>query len=239
MSHNFKALLGATMVMVAFSATNAVVAQATEKFHCSVEPCALTLEPDGATTTAHHVFIVKNAGGESGSFTCSSLAGDATTTTKTTEEITTTALAYGGTCKINGVTSFNVRMNECDYLFTSKIEAGGTGGGATIHIQCPTAKHIEIENIGTGCIFEVTPQTLRGAHYHSIGTPGTGSTETTVEARVSTAASGTGVAVEVAKEGTGCVPKSKVGETLTGEYTTGNTLVTAEKDDTGVEGWWE
>jgi hypothetical protein len=91
-----------------------------------------------------------------------------------------------------------------------------------------------------GCTFEITPQTLRGAHYHTIGFGG--SRETTVEMRIGGAASGTGIAVEVAKVGTGCVPKAKVGETLSGEITTGNTLITAEKDSASLEmvgGWWE
>jgi hypothetical protein len=236
---NLKVLLGAGMALVAFGGLGASAAHAVEQFHCSVKPCTLTLSPDGAGPTAHGVIIVKNAAKESGSFTCESLTGDATLEANTTEEITTTGLVNNN-CKIGGVTKVNVRMNSCDYLFTSP--EGAASLGATIHIQCPGASHIEIENTGTGCIFEVTPQTLRGAHYHNIGTAGNPSTtEITVEVRISEITSGTGITVEVGKEGTGCVPKSKVGDTLIGEITTGNTLFTAEKDNPNkemVEGWW-
>jgi hypothetical protein len=232
MIRNLKVLLAAAMALTAFGALSAT-AHAVEQFHCSVKPCTMTLNPDGAGATSHHVFIVKNAAKESGSFTCESLSGDATLEATTSEEITTTGLTYN-TCKINGVTKFNVRMNSCDYLFTSP--EGAAALGATVHIQCPGASHIELENTGTGCIFEVTPQTARGAFYHNIGTAGNpATTEVTVEARVPS------IEVEVGKVGTGCVPKAAVGDKLTGEYTTGNTLATAEKDNANkemVEAWW-
>jgi hypothetical protein len=230
---NLKVLLAGAMALAAFGALSASAAHAVgEKFHCSVAPCTLTLNPDSTGVTAHQVVIFRNAANETGSLTCTSLAGDATTATATTEEITTTGLVYN-TCKTNGVSKKDIRMNECDFLFTSS--EGGTMEGATIHVQCPTAKHIELETAATGCILEITPQTLRGAHYHNIGTAGTSSTEITVELRVPS------ISVEVVKEGTGCVPKAKVGDTLTAEYTTGNTLLTAEKDNANkemVEGWW-
>jgi hypothetical protein len=240
---NLKVLLGGALVaLVAFGVLGAGAAVAVEQFHCEVEPCTLTLAPDGTGATAHQVLNIKNAV-ESSSLTCESLSGDATSAAKTTEELTFTNLVYSN-CKLAGVVKFSIRMNSCHYLFTSKTEpaggANGTGGGATIHIQCETEKHIEFENTGTGCIFEVTPQTLRGAHYHTIGF-GT-SKEITVEMRIGAAVSGTTIAVEVAKVGTGCVPKANVGDTLSGEITTGNLLITAEKDNANKEmvgAWWE
>jgi hypothetical protein len=242
MIRNLKVLLAAAMALAAFGALSASAAQAAPEFHCSVEPCTVTLSTDGTGTTAHHVFIVKNAAKETVSTTCESLNGHATSATKTTPTLTFTNLVYSG-CKFNGVTKLNVRMNECHYTVTAETQpAGGlngTNGGATLHVECTTAKHIEIENTGTGCIFEVTPQTLRGLHYHNIGSGAT--TEVTVEILISAAASGTPIDVEVAKVGTGCVPKAAVGDHLTGEYTTGNTLATAEKDNANkemAEGWW-
>jgi hypothetical protein len=241
MIRNLKVLLGAAMALAAFGALSASAAHAAgEKFHCSVEPCTVTLSTDGTGTTAHHVFIVENAAKESGSFTCESLTGEATSATATTEDLTFKNLVYSN-CKINGVTKVNVRTNECDYTVTSETEpAGGlngTNGGATIHIICTGTKHIEIENTGTGCIFEVTPITLRGLHYHNLGSGST--TDVTIEALISAAASGTSIPTEVAKTGTGCVPKANVGDTLTGSYTTGNTTATGEKENKEMaEAWW-
>jgi hypothetical protein len=226
-----KVLLTTAVALAIFSALSAAANAAEEKFHCQVEPCTLTLNTDGTGATAHHVLVIKNAAGETGSYTSADLTGDATMPTKTTEEVTITGLKYDSPTA-NGA-PVAVRMNECDYLFTSR--EGSTVAGATIHVQCVGLKHIEIELVETGCIFEVTPQTLRGAHYHNIGTSGTSSTEVTAEGRVP------GIVIEVAKVGTGCIPKAKVGDVLSGEYTTGNSLVTAERHNTNkemVEGWW-
>jgi len=233
MTRNLKALLAAAMALTVFGALSATAHAAEEKFHCSVEPCTLTLSPDGTGTTAHHVLIVKNAGGESSSIKCSGLSGHATTLTKATESVTATGLVYS-TCKVNGSSPLVLRMNLCDYKFTSKLS--GVLLGAQVHVECPTEKHIELEIPETGCIFTVTPQTATGIFYHNIGVKGSGLTETTVEVRLKN------LSVEVAKVGTGCLPKAEVGQTLSAEYTTGNTLVTAEKDNVNkemVEGWWE
>jgi hypothetical protein len=244
MIRNLKVLLAAAMALAAFGALSASAAHAAPEFHCEVAPCTVTLSTDGTGTTAHHVFIVENAAKETGSLTCESLNGEATSATTTSTDLTFRNLVYSN-CKINGVTKTNIRMNECHYTVTPVTEpAGGlngTNGGATLHIICTGVKHIEIENSGTGCIFEVTPQTLRGLHYHNIGTKGTTSTEVTIEVLISAAASGTPIEVEVGKVGTGCVPKAALGDKLTGSYTTGNTLATAEKDNANkemIEGWW-
>jgi hypothetical protein len=229
MIRNLKVLLAAAMALAAFGALSAT-AHATEEFHCSVEPCTWTINPDGTGATVHHVLILKNKTSETSSTTCNSLSGEATSTTKTSESITAKNLVYN-TCRINGVTLFNLRMNGCTYTFGSKN--GATG--ATVEIKCPEAKHIEIEIISTGCRFEVTPQTLTGAKYHNIGTLGTTSTEVTVQLLVKS------IVVEVGASGTGCIPKAATGETLSGEITTGNMILTAEKDNTNkemVEGWW-
>jgi len=231
MIRNLKVLLAAAMALAAFGALSAT-AHAAEEFHCSVQPCRYTASVDGTGATAHHVFIIKNAGGETGSITCTSFTGEGTTTTKTTVELTLQNIKYGG-CKINGVSEVNVRMNSCDYLFTAAN--GATVAGAEVHIFCTSTPHIEIEIVPTKCIFEVTPQTATGIHYHNIGTPGTTSTEVTVEAAVPVSG------VEVKSAGAGCTPKASVGDSLSANYTTGNTIVTAEKDEvtkTMVEGWW-
>ncbi len=239
MIRNLKVLLAAAMALAAFGVVNAGAAHAAgELFHCQagVAPCTITASQDGAAGTAAgaQVFVPKNKAGETGSFKCGTVEGGATSTTVTTPELTFGAaglLAYGS-CKVNGSSEVKVRMNGCHYLFTAAN--GGTVAGAIIHVLCTTAKHVEIEIPETGCIFEVTPQTLTGAHYHNIGTSGTSSTEVTVEVQVS------GVVVEVKAVGIGCIPRAAVGDTLTATYN-GNLLFTAEKDNTNkemVEFWW-
>ncbi len=238
MIRNLKVLLAAAMALAAFGAVSAGAAHAAEEFHCQagVTPCTITASQDGAagSVTGSQVFIPKNKAGETASFKCGTVSGGATSTTVTTPELTVGAaglLAYGS-CKVNGSSEVKVRMNECHYLFTALN--GETVAGSIVHVLCKTAKHIEIEVPETGCVFEVTPQTLTGVHYHNIGTKGTSSTETTVEVSTSIPT------VEVGKVGTGCLPKAVVGETLTAEYK-GNALATAEKDNASkemVEGWW-
>jgi len=230
MIRNLKVLLAAAMALGAFGALSATAHAAEEKFHCAVEPCAFTIGADGTGATAHQVFIVKNKAGETASTTCNGVTGSATTATKTSEFATVVSLVYS-TCKINGVTTFNVRMNNCTYTFGSKN--GATG--ASVEVKCPESKHIELENTGTKCIFEVTPQTLTGAKFHNIGTPGTTSTEITVENLIKN------IVVEVGPSGTGCVPKATTGETISAEITTGNAIITGEKDNINkemVELWW-
>jgi hypothetical protein len=86
MIRNLRVLFAAVMVLGVLGAAGAAQAAEPEPlFHCSVEPCKLKLKPDTdpeKTKTAHHVFIVKNSGGESISFTCNQLDGTATTSTK-------------------------------------------------------------------------------------------------------------------------------------------------------------
>jgi len=235
MIRNLKVLLAAAMALAAFGVVNAGAAHAAEEFHCSVKPCTVTASQDGnaGSVTGQQLFIPKNKAGETASFKCGTVSGGATTEGTTSPELTVGAaglLAYGS-CKVNGSSEVKVRTNECHYLFTAL--SGGTS--ATVHVLCKTAKHIEIEIAETGCIFEVTPQTLTGIKYHNIGTAGTNSTEVTVEVKT-----GQNITVETKAVGAGCFPKAAVGDTLTAEYN-GNALATAEKDNTNkemVEGWW-
>jgi hypothetical protein len=237
MIRNLKVLLAAAMALAAFGALSAGAAHAAEEFHCQVgvAPCTWTATQDGAanSVTGSQVIIPKNKAGETGSYKCGTVEGGSTSTTATTPELTFGAVGLlgWGNCKVNGSSEVKVRTNGCHFLFTAAN--GSTIAGATVHELCKTAKHIEIEIPETGCIFEVTPQTLTGAHYHNIGAGAT--TEVTVEVKT-----GQEIAVEVAKVGAGCVPKAAVGETLTATYT-GNYLFTAERDNIlkeMVEGWW-
>ena len=228
MIRNLKTLMLAAMAVMVFGVVAASSAHAAEeKFHCSVAPCTVTLKPDGTGTNTHHVFIIKNSLGESASFTCKALDGEGTSAAAANTELTIKALNYTE-CNGNGQPVV-VRMNECDYKFTS---AGGSSvAGAQIHIECPTAKHIEIEVTGLGCRYEVTPQTVTGAHYTSINSK----VETTVGASVPTITTEGPFPAE--KES--CLIKKS--PPLTSSYTTGNTIVTGETDPGGVmaSAWWE
>ncbi len=181
MIRNLKVLIAAAMALAAFGALSATAHAAEDKFHCSVESCTVTLSPDLKpeeslpSTTAHHVFIVKgfDASGTpvSASFTCNQLTGEATSTTATAETLTFTNLKYENStgeqkCKIGASETVEVRMNGCDYQFTS---AKGGESAAQVHVLCPVGQVIEILIKGTTCLDISSPFTSTGIGYHTIG----------------------------------------------------------------------
>jgi hypothetical protein len=228
MTRNLKVLLAAAMALAAFGAFSAAGAQAAE-FHCDpaagTTSCFFTLKPDGTTTTAHHVFVVKDAAGETASFTCPQLDGSGTAA-QTAANVSITSLNYntivgGSDCKLAGVT-VTVDMNGCSYNFSA---------GGTVSIVCPAGQVIEV----TGpCTVKVGSQgPLNGITYHNLGTTAAGTTEITVSANVP------GIAISEVVNPGGCF--GHPGGPYTATYTTGNTIVTAETD-TGAPamtaGWW-
>ena len=178
MIHNLKVLIAAAMVLMAFGALSATAHAAEEKFHCSVEPCTLTLAPDetAGTTTAHHVFVVKGttAAGAEGlsSITWDQLTGEATSITKTPTELTFVNLTYENSakemkCKIGGSETVEINVTTCDYRLTSA--GGNTPAGSELHVLCSTAGDAIDFNIkGTLCL-QITPFTALGIGYHTIG----------------------------------------------------------------------
>ncbi len=231
-----KVLLGAALALTAFGALSASAHAAEERFHCSVEPCTLTLKPDGAvgSKTAHHVFEVTD-GTNTVSFTCNQLAGHATSKTKTTNEVTFTKLEYK---ECGGITPIVVRTNNCAYTFKGLAEGKGE-----VTIECEAGKTIEVEIVETKCIMTISTQIgkdfLPGIKFHNIfavdkeGKKIANTTEVTVESNVE--------GIQVTAHGTQkqcIVDPAKV---LTGHYSTGNTLVTGETDPGGVmaEAWYE
>jgi hypothetical protein len=226
MIRNLKVLIAAAMALMAIGAVSASGAQAAE-FHCSVQPCQLKLKPDGAvpSKTAHHVFIVKNSLGQTISFTCNELAGTATSATKTFTTATVTGLAYNGCVLQVDLSVVKVRPNECTYTLTSHGKVGAT---------CPAGKVIEVET-SLKCVMKIgTFAHLSGITYHNIGT--TPNREVTVETLVK------GIPVSSSSTKAECGEFDPSKTPLTGEYTTGNTIATAESDDgkgTMLDGWWE
>ena len=223
MIRNLKILIVAAMALGAFGVFNAAGAQAAE-FHCSVEPCRFTLSTDGTEETAHHVFAIKNAKGESITLTCESLTGEGTSTPKTAPSLTITNPNYDKCASVLGKTT--VDMNGCEFKFSA---------AGTVTVVCPTAKRI-VDTASASCRVEVGPQgPLNGIGFHNIN-KGSGKGDVTVTVKVP------GIVIAgTSAEGT--CGTFKIGATpLTAEYTTGNTTVTAEKDNElneRVEGWWE
>jgi hypothetical protein len=231
MIRNLKVLLAAAMALAAFGAVAASGASAAE-YHCTVEPCRVTLKPDGTGKTAHHVFIVKK-GAASGSFTCNTLDGTGLSATKTTNILTIESLNYTE-CNIVG-TPVTVDMNGCNYVFSATP--------ATVTIACPVGKQIELtikEKTEGGvehlrCTVDVAGQgPLTGITYHDAGTT---KTELTVGALVKDITSVTATP----PAGGSCIPYVGFnGAADEAEYLTGNTIITGETT-AGVHGgvWYE
>jgi hypothetical protein len=221
MIRNLRILLAAAMALTAFGAVSASGAQAVE-FHCSVEPCRVTVKPDGTGKTSHQVVTVKY-GGESFSTTCSSITGEGTSSTKTFKELTITNI-QSSECKLLEKPA-ELKMNGCDYLMKA---TEGTSGSLTI--TCPAGKEIEAGTVGGGCLYNIPPQgPLKGYTFTDPETSGK-----KVELTVSTSIPN----ISVTTNG-GClgIPKGPA----VAEYTTGNTILTSETDPGGVMSnlWWE
>lgn len=231
MIRNLKVLLAAAMALAAFGAMSASGAQAAEEFHCSVEPCTFTAGADGTGKTAHHVFIIKKAGVALGSITCNALTGNGTSNTKTTATLTLKGISYGGegTCSLVGQPA-TVKMNECDYLFTA---------AGKVSVKCPAGKAIEL--IANKCVVTIGEKHEATVVNQELGTlkyinKGAGATtEVTVEVNVTKVQ---GI-IEPTVDCENLLGKGNTGTFTEGEYTTGNTTVTAETH-AGVmaEGWW-
>lgn len=221
MTRTLKAFVLAGMAMVALSALGASGAQAAE-FHCSVEPCVFTAGPDetAGTKTAHHVLVFTNTVGHSLSITCNRITSHGTSSTKTATTVTLTGIAYDACIFAGQVTT--LKMNGCNYAFTSH---------GAMSIQCPEGKKIEFEI--PGCKIEIGSQALTGVTFHNIGTPGTTTTRVTVSTHV------TNIAMTMSGSTAGCGGVDPTKTPVTGAYTTGNSILSAETEGAvPAEGWW-
>jgi hypothetical protein len=229
MIRNLKILIAAAIALAAFGAVGASGAQGAE-FHCSVEPCKVTVLPDGtpgvAGKTAHQVFIVKQ-GAISVSTTCQKVSGNGTVATKTFKTWTLPAPNYSN-CDVAGAAS-TVKMNECDYHISVP---GVPPDDATVEVRCPI-KPMEIEVTATGCLFTIgsTGVLSGGLKFHDAETGGVKKELITAEATVS------GIPVTVNSK---CAGVGLTAGAATGEYTTGNVELTGGTA-AGVMGnlWWE
>jgi hypothetical protein len=212
MIRNLKILIVAAMALVAFGAIGASGAQAAE-FHCSVEPCKVTVKPDGTPgptgKTAHQVIVIKQ-GTNSFSTTCDSITGEGTAATKTFKQLRIGNIK-GSNCGFSGIPA-NLTMNGCEYVINA------SGGGGTLTIACPAGKEIEAGLVGGGCIYNIPSQgPLNEVKFHDAETGGVKKSEVTVELSVKN------IAVTVNNECWEMKPGA-----ATAEFTTGNTILTSE-----------
>jgi len=226
MFRNLKPLLAAALALAALGAL-AASAHASEEFHCSVEPCRWRAITDGTGKQAHQVFVIENSTqSESLSITCEYFRGEATSTTRTTNSLIVewpnTALrpnhskeAFNG-CKANGTTTVEVQMNTCHLVLKS---TGGTTSTATGALSCPAGVKAEIKE--STCTFTLAAQELPGLGYSTIGT--SPNREITATANVSN------IAITADGTKTSCLINPE--QTLKATYTTGNTIVIAQKDN--------
>jgi hypothetical protein len=173
MIRNLKILTAAAMAMTAFAALGASSVQAAE-FHCTVEPCQVTMKADGTGKTAHHVIFLSGEGNFS--TTCNSVTGEATLSAKTSSELTIGNI-QGNVCSFLGARS-TLTSNGCHYL----LNAAGT-----LTIVCPPGK--VIENTGSSCSYDIPPQgPLPGVKFHNAGSQVTAE----INAQLTVTASGAG-----------------------------------------------
>jgi hypothetical protein len=233
MIRNLKILIAAAMALAAIGAISASGAQAAEG-HCSVEPCKVTIKPDGTPgptgKTAHHVFVVKS-GGEV-SVTCQQLSGEGTSPTgKTFKTIQFGNLKYqvcncaGGEC--------DIEMNGCEYHFETP---GVAPHDAKVKLVCPAGKSIVIKTTPTECLITVGSQgpLTGGIKFHDAETGGVKKDLITAESTVSEI--NTTIHNSAACIALGLTP----GTGKFGTYTTGNVELTGETN-AGVHAnlWWE
>jgi hypothetical protein len=241
MIRNLKVLIAAAMALAAFGALSASAHAAEEKFHCSVEPCRLTLAPDGTagTTTAHQVLVLKGktAGGveASASFTCNQLTGEATTASKTTTELTFTNIKYENSagelkCKVGASETVEIDPTGCDLLFTS---ANGATGGAELHVLCPVGQTIHLKIKGTSCL-TISALTATGLGYVVVNTTPNRVVTATAKVPIPNAA------LTLQNIGNANCAALGFASTTGAEYTTGNTIVKAETSGgVAAEDWFE
>jgi hypothetical protein len=196
-------------------AAGAAQAHTPALFHSEVEPTTLTVRTDGTegTAQAHHVFVVSGA-----PITCEGIEGHGTVATKTSSTVVINAKYTN--CTFLGV-NVTVNMNGCAYEF----DANGTV--KVINAAGKNCSTSPISYNASGlCEVKVGPQTLTGIKYTNINSE----SEVTSEASVKNIA-GT-------KSGFFCPGGS--GAFTTGEYTTGNAIITGETDPTNImkKIWW-
>jgi len=207
MTRTPKTLISAATAALVLAAIGASAAQAhtPEVFNKPAEPVQITTLADGATTKERH-HVIDMAGG---SLTCAGIEAPATVagTGATVTSILTTSVTYTGPCLFGGQTAV-VNMNECNYRF----HASGF-----FDIVCPEGQPITMGVPATGCDVIITAQAGKGTvNYTNIANG-----DVTLSPGVK------GISYTVL--GAGCPVVSGIYGGA--EYTAGNVILAAEKDD--------
>jgi len=212
MIRSLKLLMAMAMATLALGGLGAAAAQATN-FVPSTEgmtELTITSTPDGTGTNAHHVIVFsKNV-----SITCVSMSVDGIL--KGSSATLTLEPTYNE-CSFNNAMNVPVKMNGCDYVFstTGELEIASATGK-----NCASSK---ISISANNCTVLIGPQKLTGVTYKNINPSGK-NPEITMAMLLKNLVS------EVS--GPGC---AETGTFKTGEYTTGNTILTgAEKANPNV-----
>jgi hypothetical protein len=201
------AVLMLTVMAVAVVALATAADGRAAQLHCSVANCTYTTRSDGTVKNSHHV-IIFTQGASSAALTCASLKGESTENAQTMETLTVKNIIYSE-CNFLGAPSSIIKMNGCDYLLHSNGE---------LDIRCPEGKQMELESTETGCQFRIGAQ--RGLSKVSYSTIGTAPNR---EVTVSTNIAG------IAGVANGKCAKFGFAEgAISGDYTTGNTVLTGE-----------
>ncbi len=221
MTRNLKALMLATVALSAYGALSSAAAQAAE-FHCSVQPCRVTISADGAGATGHHVINITNSVSETLSVTCKKISGEGVLGTKTAAALVLTKLSYQE-CTANGGVAVTVNTNGCQYKLTA---------GEMAIEGCTLGKEIEFK-LATGCTVTMPEQAgLKTIEYHNIGDESKNTTVITMKMKFG---------YNGFYDGNSETCLINVTKTpLLSEYATGNSLLTGETDGGGVMSnlWW-
>jgi hypothetical protein len=228
MTRNLKAFLLAVTAMMALTGVAASASQAA-LFHLEKTPATLTAKTHGTANTkaSHQVFDAAGA-----TVTCAGIEGHGAIKAGDVEPTSVTIdVKYVTPCTFVGQ-SATIAMNGCDYTFTSHGRVALTNATekscATepITVTVP-APFCEVK-IGSSHAGVAVNQNLGTVTYKNIGA---GSTrELTIEPAVTE--------IAYIATGAGC---PKTGTFTDGNYTTGNTFLTAEDPTTlaHIGGWWE
>jgi hypothetical protein len=231
MIRNLKVMLLAALAVTAFGVFAASAAQAAQfTAPLAGAGATTTIKPakDGTGKTSHHVFDIGNTATTSNvSFTCEEITGTGTAVGPASEEVLFTTPGYN-TCNAGGQ-AVTVQNTGCNFRFTASglLHIVSEAGHNCAHGAEP------IDITFAGCKVEVGAQTIEGIKYHNLNAAGTtvGSGEgskVTIEPVINTK-------IVYNAKGANC----EYGTTSNGTYTTGNTIVTGEREGKAVEVRWD
>jgi hypothetical protein len=159
MTRNIKVLGLALMVTFALSAVVASAASAKHHFWAELAPTVGTGEQ-----VAQNIFTTS-----AGEVKCNTAKFEGTQGTELASELTVTPTYTS--CTAFGFATTHVKMNGCDYLFTTPTVdlGGGQFTGAPPHVKCPGVAQIEITPTfpifgGSVCTVKIPPQTPTSGH---------------------------------------------------------------------------